>query len=149
MAIAIRTEKLLNTRLFEYLTRLYCWDDSICMEPSLWQSGLFQQKCSGVFAGRLGKQWGARTAYDSAVAEADGDHNVAIQQCLALTGEAQNSSKERADGGYDQAKTHANFTRLSKLAVTRRRPALRPAAGLPRVDRQRGFEASIVNPTIA
>jgi uncharacterized cupredoxin-like copper-binding protein len=58
---------------------------------------------------------GARTAYDVAVAQADGDHNVAIQQCLALTGEAQKSCKERADAGYDQAKTHANVTRLSKL----------------------------------
>ena len=58
---------------------------------------------------------GARNAYDVAVAQADGDHNVAIQQCLALTGEAQKSCKERADGGYDQAKTHANVTRLSKL----------------------------------
>jgi membrane-bound lytic murein transglycosylase B len=58
---------------------------------------------------------GARTAYDVAVAQADGDHNVAIQQCLALTGEAQKSCKERADAAYDQAKTHANVTRLSKL----------------------------------
>jgi hypothetical protein len=57
----------------------------------------------------------AKTAYDVAVAQADGDHNVAIQQCLALTGEAQKSCKERADAGYDQAKTHANVTRLSKL----------------------------------
>ena len=57
----------------------------------------------------------AKTAYDVAVAKADGDHNVAIQQCLALTGEAQKSCKERADAGYDQAKTHANVTRLSKL----------------------------------
>jgi hypothetical protein len=58
---------------------------------------------------------GARTAYDVAVARADGDHNVAIQQCLALTGEAQKSCREGADAGYDQAKTHANVTRLSKL----------------------------------
>jgi hypothetical protein len=58
---------------------------------------------------------GARTAYDVAVAQADGDHNVAIQQCLALTGEAQKSCKDRADAGYDQAKTHANVNRLSKL----------------------------------
>ena len=58
---------------------------------------------------------GAKTAYDVAVAQADGDHNVAIQQCLALIGEAQKSCKERADAGYDQAKTHANVTRLSKL----------------------------------
>jgi hypothetical protein len=54
-------------------------------------------------------------AYDVAVAQADGDHNVAIQQCLALTGEAQKSCKERADAAYDQAKTHANVSRLSKL----------------------------------
>lgn len=58
---------------------------------------------------------GARSAYDVAVAQADGDHNVAIQQCLALTGEAQKSCKERADAAYDQAKTHANVTRLSQL----------------------------------
>jgi hypothetical protein len=58
---------------------------------------------------------GAKSAYDVAVAQADGDHNVAIQQCLALTGEAQKSCKERADAGYEQAKTHANVIRLSKL----------------------------------
>jgi hypothetical protein len=58
---------------------------------------------------------GAKTAYDVAVAQADGDHNVAIQQCLALTGDAQKSCKDRADAGYDQAKTHANVIRLSKL----------------------------------
>jgi len=58
---------------------------------------------------------GARNAYDVAVAQADGNHNVAIQQCLALTGEAQKTCKERADAGYDQAKTHANVTRLSDL----------------------------------
>jgi len=58
---------------------------------------------------------GAKTAYDVAVAQADGDHNVAIQQCLALTGEAQKSCKQRADAAYDEAKTQANVTRLSKL----------------------------------
>jgi len=58
---------------------------------------------------------GAKNAYDVAVAQADGDHNVAIQQCLALTGEAQKSCNQRADAAYDQAKTHANVARLSKL----------------------------------
>jgi membrane-bound lytic murein transglycosylase B len=58
---------------------------------------------------------GARAAYDVAVAQADGDHNVAIQQCLALTGGPQKSCKERADAGYEQAKTHANVARLAKL----------------------------------
>ena len=57
----------------------------------------------------------ARAAYDVSVAQADGDHSVAIQQCSALSGEAQKSCKERADAGYDQAKTHANVIRLSKL----------------------------------
>jgi hypothetical protein len=61
------------------------------------------------------KDVGATSAYDVAVAQADGDHNVAIQQCLALTGDAQKSCKERADAGYDEAKTHANVARLSKL----------------------------------
>jgi membrane-bound lytic murein transglycosylase B len=58
---------------------------------------------------------GAKTAYDVAVAQADGDHNVATQKCLAQTGDAQKSCKEKADASYDQAKTHANVTRLSKL----------------------------------
>jgi hypothetical protein len=57
----------------------------------------------------------ARAAYDVAVAQADGDHTVAIQQCSALTGLAQKSCKERADAVLDQAKTHANVTRLAKL----------------------------------
>lgn len=57
----------------------------------------------------------ARAAYDVAVAQADGVHNVAIQQCSALTAEAQKSCKERADAGYDEAKTHANVSRLSKI----------------------------------
>jgi membrane-bound lytic murein transglycosylase B len=58
---------------------------------------------------------GARAAYDVAVAQADGDHNVAIQQCLALSGVPQKSCKERADASYDQAKIHANVARLSRL----------------------------------
>ena len=57
----------------------------------------------------------AKSAYDVAVARADGEHNVEIQQCLAQTGEAQKSCKERADAAYEQAKTHANAIRLSKL----------------------------------
>jgi hypothetical protein len=57
----------------------------------------------------------ARAAYDVAVAQADGDHSVAIQQCTALTGEAQKSCGERADARDDQAKTQANVIRLSKL----------------------------------
>src|ERR1700690_3491896 len=61
------------------------------------------------------KDAGARAAYDVAVAQADGDHNVAIQQCLALIGEPQKSCKDRADASYEQAKTHANVTRLAKL----------------------------------
>jgi hypothetical protein len=57
----------------------------------------------------------ARAEYDVAVAQADGEHSVAIQQCSALTGDAQKSCKDRADARDDQAKTHANVIRLSKL----------------------------------
>jgi hypothetical protein len=57
----------------------------------------------------------ARAAYDVAVVQADGDHDVAIQQCSALTGDAQKSCKDRADARDDQAKTHANAIRLSKI----------------------------------
>jgi hypothetical protein len=61
------------------------------------------------------KEVGAKSAYDVSVVQADGDHSVAIQQCLALTGQEQKSCKERADATYEQAKTRANVTRLSKL----------------------------------
>lgn len=57
----------------------------------------------------------AAVAVDVAVAQADGDHSVAIQQCLALIGEPQKSCKDRADASYVEAKIHANVTRLSKL----------------------------------
>jgi nickel-dependent lactate racemase len=57
----------------------------------------------------------ARAAYDVAVVQADGDLSVAIQQCSALTGDAQKTCKVRADAANDQAKTHANVIRLSKL----------------------------------
>jgi nickel-dependent lactate racemase len=57
----------------------------------------------------------AKAAYDVAAAQADGDHSIAIQQCSALTGEAQKSCNERADARDDEAKTQANVIRLSKL----------------------------------
>ena len=58
---------------------------------------------------------GAKASYDVAIAQADGDHNVAIQKCSALTGPAQNACKEKADASYEEATTHANVIRLSKI----------------------------------
>jgi hypothetical protein len=58
---------------------------------------------------------GASASYEVAIAQADGDHNVAIQKCSALKGLALKSCNEQADASYEQAKTHANVIRLSKL----------------------------------
>jgi hypothetical protein len=57
----------------------------------------------------------AKASYEVAIAQADGDHNVAIQKCSALSGLALKTCKEQADASYEQAKTHANVIRLSKI----------------------------------
>jgi hypothetical protein len=49
----------------------------------------------------------AKGAYDVAMAQADGDHQVAIQKCAALSGDAQKACKDQADAKYDLAKANA------------------------------------------
>ncbi|HEY2779266.1 MAG TPA: hypothetical protein VGI90_00715 [Steroidobacteraceae bacterium] len=49
----------------------------------------------------------AKGAYDVAMAQADGDHKVAIQKCEALSGDAQKACKDQADAKYDLAKANA------------------------------------------
>jgi hypothetical protein len=49
----------------------------------------------------------AKGAYDVAMAQADGDHKVAIQKCDALSGDAQKACKDQADAKYDLAKANA------------------------------------------
>ena len=49
----------------------------------------------------------AKGAYDVAMAQADGDHKVALQKCDALSGDAQKACKDQADAKYDLAKANA------------------------------------------
>ena len=53
----------------------------------------------------------AKAAYDVAMARADGDHKVAIQECMTHDGQAQKVCKDRADAEYDVAKANAKATR--------------------------------------
>ncbi len=56
---------------------------------------------------------GAKASYEVALAQADGDHKVAIQKCSALSGMALKSCTDQADTSFEQAKTHANVIRLN------------------------------------
>ena len=56
----------------------------------------------------------AKGAYDVAIAQADGDHKVAVQKCEAMSGDAQKSCKDQADAKYDLAKANAKATMASQ-----------------------------------
>lgn len=49
----------------------------------------------------------AKGAYDVAIAQADGDHTVALQKCEGLSGDPQKACKDQADAKYDLAKANA------------------------------------------
>jgi hypothetical protein len=49
----------------------------------------------------------AKGAYDVAMAQADGDHKVALQKCEAVSGDTQKACKDQADAKYDLAKANA------------------------------------------
>jgi hypothetical protein len=49
----------------------------------------------------------AKGAYDVAMAQADGDHQVALQKCDALSGDSQKACKDQADAKYDLSKANA------------------------------------------
>jgi hypothetical protein len=49
----------------------------------------------------------AKGAYDVAMAQADGNHKVALQKCDALSGDSQKACKDQADAKYDLAKANA------------------------------------------
>ncbi|MDQ2949341.1 MAG: hypothetical protein M3Y27_25940 [Acidobacteriota bacterium] len=49
----------------------------------------------------------AKGAYDVAMAQADGDHKVAVQRCDGLAGDSQKACKDQADAKYDLAKANA------------------------------------------
>jgi len=56
----------------------------------------------------------AADSYKVALAQADGDHDVAIQKCKALAGDAQSHCKQQADADYDAAKANAKETEVSR-----------------------------------
>lgn len=56
----------------------------------------------------------AKAAYDVALARADGDHKVAVQNCMTQNGDAQKLCKDRADAEYDAAKANAKATRVAQ-----------------------------------
>ncbi len=56
----------------------------------------------------------SKDAYDVAVAQADGDHKVAIQKCEVLQGRDQQVCKDQADADYDAAKANAKAAKVSQ-----------------------------------
>ena len=52
-------------------------------------------------------------AYEVAIAQADGEHKIAIQKCEALSGAQQSACKDRADADYKLAKETATRTKPS------------------------------------
>jgi hypothetical protein len=52
-------------------------------------------------------------AYNVAVAQADGDHKIAIQKCETLQGHDQQVCKDQADAEYDAAKANAKSAKVA------------------------------------
>jgi hypothetical protein len=52
-------------------------------------------------------------AYNVAVAQAEGDHKVAIQKCETLQGHDQQVCKDQADADYEAAKANAKAAKAS------------------------------------
>jgi hypothetical protein len=53
-------------------------------------------------------------AYNVAIAQADGNHKVAIQKCETLQGHDQQVCKDQADADYEAAKANANATKAAQ-----------------------------------
>ena len=54
-------------------------------------------------------------SFDVAMANADGDHKIAIVKCLMLAPDAQQPCKDQADAQYQAAAASAKAARVSKL----------------------------------
>jgi predicted small lipoprotein YifL len=52
-------------------------------------------------------------AYNVAIAQADGDHKVAIQKCETLQGHDQQACKDQAEADYEAAKANAKAAKVS------------------------------------
>jgi hypothetical protein len=57
----------------------------------------------------------ATGAFDIAMANADGNHKVAIEQCLTLAKDAQQTCRDHADADYQAATAQAKAMRVSQL----------------------------------
>jgi hypothetical protein len=55
----------------------------------------------------------SKDAYNIALAQADGDHKIAIQKCEVLQGHDQQVCKDQADADYDAAKANAKAAKVS------------------------------------
>ena len=53
-------------------------------------------------------------AYNVALAQADGDHKVALQKCDTLQGHDQQLCKDQADANYEAAKANAKATKAAQ-----------------------------------
>lgn len=56
----------------------------------------------------------AEDSYKVAMVRADGAHDVAIQQCKALSGDAQRHCKSQADADYEAAKANAKALEVAR-----------------------------------
>ena len=52
-------------------------------------------------------------AYNVAIAQAEGDHKVAVQKCETLQGHDQQVCKDQADADYEAAKANAKAAKVS------------------------------------
>jgi hypothetical protein len=53
-------------------------------------------------------------AYNVAIAQADGDHQVALRKCETLQGHDQQQCKDQADADYEAAKANAKATKVAQ-----------------------------------
>jgi hypothetical protein len=53
-------------------------------------------------------------AYSVAVAQADGDHKIALQKCETLQGHDQQVCKDQADADYEAAKANAKAAKVAQ-----------------------------------
>ena len=56
----------------------------------------------------------AKGAYEIAMAKADGDHRVAVEQCKALSGDAQRKCKDVAEADYAANKADAKASEMAQ-----------------------------------
>lgn len=56
----------------------------------------------------------AKGAYEVSMAKAEGDHKVTLEQCNALSGDAQSKCRSQADADYAAAKANAKANEVAQ-----------------------------------